>query len=468
MRTSPTATFDLPSVRQWIPHTLGPYAELVDVVLLHFVNALPPERQEQVRSALRDAGTRPEAQIVALLRECPSLHKFGQLLARDQRLDAVLRNHLQQLESMPGRHYATVYRDLEEHISAFDGVRIAPQPLAEASLAIVVPFESPHGPGVFKALKPDIKQRLDEELHNWSELGAVIEDTSATLGLPCPDYSDAFKRLHTVILREVDPSTEQRNLTAAAKALQDLPNVVVPALMPYSSERFTAMQRCTGHKITAAAHDRGTLARHAVQALVTQPIFNTAASAIFHADPHGGNLMVDHNHQLHVLDWSLAGQLTKAVREHCATMALGAFARDDTAVTVALGCLACGSVDEAAIRTVAGEAIVSLAPGTWPGPNWFCSTLDRAASAGVTFSADLMLFRKALHIVDGVTADLDPSFDLDAAVLGQAMAHSTMDAWTRAFAAPTSRHFTSHLSNLDLMRASWHLASTWSMWRTPS
>ena len=46
-----------------------------------------------------DAGI--NERIVAIARKCPALHKLGQVLARDRRLQPELRQLLQGLESMP-------------------------------------------------------------------------------------------------------------------------------------------------------------------------------------------------------------------------------------------------------------------------------------------------------------------------------------------------------------------------------
>jgi ubiquinone biosynthesis protein len=59
---------------------------------------------------------------------------------------------------------------------------------------------------------------------------------------------------------------------------------------------MTAMERVDGRKVTdpgSSPRERRRLARTLIEALIAQPFWSdSAASAIFHADPHAGNLFV--------------------------------------------------------------------------------------------------------------------------------------------------------------------------------
>jgi hypothetical protein len=69
-------------------------------------------------------------------------------------------------------------------------LRIDSRALAEASVAVVIPFSSDGSldvrlaNGVLKVLKPDINERLEEELEIWSDLAAFVDERCESDGLP--------------------------------------------------------------------------------------------------------------------------------------------------------------------------------------------------------------------------------------------------------------------------------------------
>ena len=88
-----------------------------------------------------DAGI--NERIVAIARKCPALHKLGQVLARDRRLQPELRQLLQGRKLMPSPlsvEEARALAEAELGPLADLGIRIDEAPLAEASVAVVVPF----------------------------------------------------------------------------------------------------------------------------------------------------------------------------------------------------------------------------------------------------------------------------------------------------------------------------------------
>ena len=91
----------------------------------------------------------------------------------------------------------------------------------------------------------------------------------------------------------------------------------VPRLIaPLSTGDITAMSAEAGVKVTEAFPRlpirRARIAGQLIEALVAVPLFSHAEEAIFHADPHAGNLLYDEtNRELVVLDWALAERLRK-------------------------------------------------------------------------------------------------------------------------------------------------------------
>ena len=85
---------------------------------------------------------------------------------------------------------------------------------------------------------------------------------------------------------------------------------------------------------------------------------------------------------------------------------------------------------------------------------WLTRFLDTAVkSAGLSFDADLTLFRKSLHTFTGVLHDVDPTCQTDL-VLAQSFARQWVWEWPERFWTPAwSRAFATHLSTLDVLAA---------------
>ncbi len=90
--------------------------------------------------------------------------------------------------------------------------------------------------------------------------------------------------------------------------------------------------------------------------------------------------------------------------------------------------------------------------GQFPGLSWLIGMLDDAVqSARLRVAADLMLFRKTLHTLEGVVAELGPDgFQIDDVLCREFLRHFVVEWPQRWLVEPTSRKFATRLSNADL------------------
>lgn len=98
-------------------------------------------------------------------------------MARDHRLAPALRHNLQRLETArPTVPLADLLPLIRSETGETSAVSMESRPLAEASVAVIVPFtwRDPDRPvpieGVFKVLKPNVVEHLEEELAIWPGL----------------------------------------------------------------------------------------------------------------------------------------------------------------------------------------------------------------------------------------------------------------------------------------------------------
>lgn len=449
-----------------VPAGYQAYRPAIEAAMAFFLERLPADRVADILT--KQAALSEEASVadrlVAIAEACPVLHKLGQVLARDRRLAADLRLKLQRLETMqplPGAaDWVPGALAAEIGSLAGHGIALDAQPLAEASVAMVVPFTwrggGSDGPtrGVFKLLKPGIETRLAEELEILRDLGGLLDDQCARLGIPAVRYADTFDEVSRLLEREVCLSGEQAHLTRARAAYAPMPSVAIPRLLPFSTPRVTAMTLLDGRKVTAVHDepdsDRRALARLIVNALIAHPIWNDAAETLFHADPHAGNLLVTPQRHLGLLDWSLAGRLTAHDQISLAQIFLGALTSDAGRILEAIDGLSVQRGDRGALQAVVTGRLRGLTGSAVPGLDWLVSLMDGVVSeTGARFRGDLVIFRKVLHTVQGVVTDVAADARPDVA-LAAAFLTRLGDEWVGRLAAlPWSRQFATRFSNAE-------------------
>jgi ubiquinone biosynthesis protein len=350
---------------------------------------------------------------------------------------------------------------------AFDRYRIhlAERPLAEASVAIVVPLtwrdpadeeDSPRRHGVAKVLKPGIVDRLDEDLAILGRLADYLGDRWAAYHLPPLEYREILDEVAELLAHEVRVPQEQTSLRRAAEQYAGQSDVQVPYLLPFCTDTMTAMERVYGRKVTdlggMPAWRRPALFLSIVRALLSGVLFNRDDSVLFHGDPHAGNLMATREGRLALLDWSLTGRLTTDDRVRLAQLLLGALALDATKVGEAIVGLANEGADETLIRRHVGAAVAGLRWGQPPGPVWAVELLDTLARAGVRFPPRMLLFRKAFLTLQGVLADVWPAGRLEETLMAEALVQFVWEWPLRLLQPLHDRDYATHISSADLLQ----------------
>lgn len=475
-----------------LPQAYAQYRPLLAEGMDFFLRHLTAGRLNHILSEQMQlpASVALEQRVELLLRQAPALHKLGQVVARDRRLTPGLRRRLQRLESMPSRlPNITAVRALDAECPGWRraGIHLAPRPLAEGSVAVLLAFTwKPHGSsarqGVFKFLKPGVQDRLAEDLQILPLLGTFLEEKCDELTLPVLDYRDTFETIQELLLHEVELDQEQQHLAEAAEFYAHCGSVQIPELLPFCTPRLTAMSRLRGKTMSEASFWRSLRAEQSAKAahkqaqsiaraLVAEPFFSPHPAALFHADPHAGNLLWTQQGRLGIVDWSLTGRLSRPERAAIAQLLLAAMALDKGAVARAVSHLARGPLAEPALDDVLEERVNQLFQGTLPGVVWLTGLFDQLGlRAKARFSPDLLLFRKVLLTLDGLLADLVQAQQptgaevLDAA-LGIKLLERWLDEWPeRLLASPEATSPALHISNSDLLWLCLAGPATWMRW----
>ena len=105
-------------------------------------------------------------------------------------------------------------------------------------------------------------------------------------------------------------------------------------IRPLCTSRITASTEERGIKVTNAAARlpaarRRKVAEQLIEALVAVPLLAAQEDAIFHGDPHAGNLLYNNRTgELTIIDWALRERLSRDQRRHLALLFLMVSLRD--------------------------------------------------------------------------------------------------------------------------------------------
>ncbi len=464
-------TLEALGVSALLPGALEAWRPLVSEALLAFLRGLPAARLDDIAERQLALGfdASPAQRLAGLLACCPTLHKLGQVVARQPHLPEDLRIQLRVLESMPAATpMSGIMRRLRSELGAdIRQLAIDDAALAEGSVAVVLPFcWRQHGglrDGVLKVLKPGIETRLAQELALLPGIASLLERRSAELGLAAIDYRSPLASVQRLLREEIRLDREQRHLEAAAAFHSADARVRIPALLPWCTPRVTAMERINGSELSQAplnAAGRRELAATMMSALLARPFWSEAETAFFHGDLHGGNLLYTENGRLAVLDWSLLAQVSKADREAMVATALGGISLDVARILSGLQALGLRGLDRRSLGGLIERSLDRAVRNRHPiGFNWLLALMDELALHGASgFDDSLSVLRKSWLSLTGVIGDLGVDASPDLSLLSSGFGHLLAEWPQRVFAPPASRAFGTHLSNADLLQLA---ASGW-------
>ncbi len=419
---------DLLDIEELVPEPYDSWRPLIRDCFAFFASHFPDARlaPKIVEQLELPADCSVEIRLGRLIARTPGLQKIGQVLARNRRLTVRLRDELQKLENGIHDVDADQVRDivtagLGRCIEVYS-VELAPKLRSEASVSAILDFtwlnpsSGRREEGVFKVMKPYIPACFSEDLEL---LGRLSEHLLARRGDGQPGNREAADTLENVKLlleREIDFRREQATL-AEVRRVYRRSGVRAPVPIPQlSTDSITAMTLERGVKVTEAFHTRPRWGRRvavrAAEALIADPILSSEQDAIFHADPHAGNLLYDEaRDELVVLDWALTGQLTREERRHLIRLMVMMIFRDVSGVRGAIRGLAAGG---GAAREAAGVIIDRSVTEFFNSLPHVCALgaidamrlLDRIGMEGVRFPGSLVLIRKVLLTLEGVLRDV--------------------------------------------------------------
>ena len=465
------------SVLAVVPDDASHWIPVVHDSLLFFLDRLGEERlfDRILNLIYLPAGAPRGDRLLQFAHRTPTLQKIGQILARNPALSPDLREALQTLEngiatSDPDEIVEFIRSEIgQETIDAFQ-IQFADDILAEASVGAVIRAtvhlegEEESNDVAIKIVKPYVLDSLPRELAIVDELALYFEEHSDSYGLGNIPLSDTFRDVRAALSSEIRIEDEQDNLDLAEAYYADNPEIRIPHLYPFSTPSVTVMDFISGVKITDAhlgePAARREMARRLSDALTMDVMFSPKDEAIFHGDPHAGNVFhvsedAEDAHRIALLDWGLYGSFPRIQREQLVQLVLGVYLGNTKRMRNNVGALieeTPGSPeDQQKIRDIVDEVIRNR---TEIFPTLQNLTV-KLATAGFQTRFNIALFVKSQITIAGILLELDPEFDQDARILGGATGlvwrefpkHMLNTLW---FPAWNSHNYRSMLSNEDI------------------
>ncbi len=423
-----------------------------------------------------------EERLFEIAKSFPTLHKLGQIIARNRHLEPEVKKWLVSLENGAyGTSIESVMVQIDQELQEETTLDIEKTILSEASVAAVVPFcdkvsgESGANRGVLKVLKPEIRTHLDEELAILGKMAVFFEENRPRYPLQDFKFVEIVQEVNNTLTEEINLASEQINLAAAARTYKAKASVRIPRLMPFCTTGMTAMEYIEGVKITSSEvpfAQRKKAAGLLFEALICVPLFSRKGITIFHGDPHAGNIMavkgdLSGDIGIALLDWSLAGRLTPGERVQILQLILGVVKNNSGLIAgTLLAMFVKGPGNKECslrfIEEVVKDYLTSQEYTSFSLMHKSFWLVEQLLYHGLLFPTNLMLFRKTIFTLEGVIHDLDPQFDVDAYMINYLAGLVTLELPQRFgnVLFPLSDrpgNYASQLSNQDLQGLLVHL-----------
>lgn len=409
------------------------YRQIVEILVRHgfgFVVGKTGWDNQRITHLLRPDGA--EAHVVGTPERLrlmiedlgPTFIKLGQILStRGDLLPASYRAELAKLqdsappvasEQIRATFAEEFGRSVDEVFSAFDM-----QPIAAASIGQAHAATLPDGSEVIvKLRRPHIIEDVEEDLRVLVDLSYL-----AARHWEMARYYDIVAivaEFAQTLRAELDYLHEGRNLERIASNFADESSLHIPTIYwDLTTTRVLTLERIRGIKITNVAEleaqgcDRGVIARRATRILLTMIL----RDGFFHADPHAGNVFVERDGRIGLIDFGMVGEVDRSSQDGLMKLMLGITQQDASRLADTMLDLSAGRtpVDRNALRRdlqrllarYSNRPISDVRFGAF-----ISEMIEVLRTHRLRLPPDLALLLKTIVMGEGLAEEIDPTFNL--------------------------------------------------------
>jgi ubiquinone biosynthesis protein len=352
------------------------------------------------------------ARAVAMLEELgPTFVKFGQVLST--RPDLIPAAYVERLQKLQDHVSAVPIEEIRRTIESSLGSPIAElfgsfetEPLASASIAQVHGATLKDGtPVVLKVQRPGLRPVIDADLSLLRFL--VNQVVTIFPEAESFDLKGMVTEFEQSLRRELDFDVERRSLERFRRNFKDKPRIHIPLVYPaYCSRVVLCMERLHGQKLTAIDdEERRREIAHVYLDAAYQMLFK---DGFFHGDLHPGNVFVEDDGRLGLIDFGMVGRLSRQNRERMVDVLFSLMSED--LENVARLWFSIGkpgtSVDyaafEAEVVDVLERHIIGRDLDEWDLAAFFTDLAAGAVKHGIRLPSDFTMMFKAMVTTEGL------------------------------------------------------------------
>ncbi len=371
-------------------------------------------REARIRMALTDLG--------------PTFIKLGQVLSL--RPDLVGSELAQELQSLQTQVPPDSFRDVREVVEGELKCPInevfssfAEIPIASASIGQVHDATLLDGTKVVvKVQHVNIHAKVNEDLEVLQGL-AVMADRIPELAAWQP--KSLVEQLSRTLRRELSFSREISNLQVFHRVLQSSDKLRIPITYPAcSSARMLTMEKLEGKSIhSLALHDENGHCerRDAAKRIATLYVDMIFVKGLYHADPHPGNILIQDDGTVGLLDFGMVGRIDDTLRQAIEEMLFAVYSQDSALLTSLIK--RAGKIPPAIDEAMLSNDVADLIATYSSQP---IESIDLAMALNdatdilhrhrITLPSQMGLLIKTLVTLQGTIRELSPGFSILEAV----------------------------------------------------
>jgi ubiquinone biosynthesis protein len=345
--------------------------------------------------------------------------KFGQIAAtRSDLLPSTLTDELSNLHAdvarIPPEGVDAVLNSelgepVEKAFASFDA-----EPLAAASIGQAHRAKLHDGrPVIVKVQRPGLDDIVRRDAAVLRFIAAQLNrrvEAARRVGI-----RDLAQELITSIDQELDYGREVRAGVQLRENRADDAGVQIPIVHPtLSTERLLVMDEVVGRSVSdhaavdAVPVSRTELARHLLASFLGQIL----RDGYYHADPHPGNVMIDAEGTLWLLDFGAVGRIDPVTLEALQGFAIGFKLKEPSMIARAIRHLV--GDDQLDLRNLERDLAVVMGEFSTAGfgPETMGAVLGVMEKHGLRPPASMLLLSRTLLTLEGTLKTLEPSFEL--------------------------------------------------------
>ncbi len=367
-------------------------------------------------------GTAPVRFTSMLASLGPTFIKLGQILSMRQ--DLFARDWIAALETLQDAAPVVPFADIRRMVEHGLGLPLTEafatfdeQPLATASIAQTHLATTHEGDQVVvKVQRQGIEDMMRGDL-DLLYLGAQVLEASID-EMQLVGVTQVVTEFEKALLKELNFGEELSSLLRMRALLDPERTITVPRPYPeLSSKTVLTMQFFKG-KPVRTIEPRTERARKAVEEIVHSSCKQVFLDGFFHGDPHAGNILINDQDLLCLIDLGLVGSLTHEQREDLVTLIIATIANDSS--TIARVLLKMGTPTQrvslqelkSEIERIRAKYLVVTDIGKVDSAGFVQEFAQAAQKFRIKLAPEYSILAKSAATIEGIIRNLYPDVDL--------------------------------------------------------